>query len=85
MDERRQSSGNTQRDADGEDHVWRFRLDGDKAAAQESDPLVEMIRVYLADLLQIAFLTKDGRRIEADGFAFVAEPDVTHRIFPEKE
>jgi hypothetical protein len=68
-----------------EDYVWRFRLDAGPAPGAEEDPMVEMIRTFLAGFLQLGFLTKDGVRVDADGFAFVAKADTVHKIFPSKE
>jgi hypothetical protein len=66
-----------------EDFVWRFQL-GNTAPAAESDPMVEMIRSFLADFFQIGFLTRNGERVNADGFVFTANPNAVHKIFPSK-
>jgi len=73
--------------AQDEEHIWSFRLKANAALDPEAnpDPLVEMVRVFLADFLEIGFLTKDGARVDADGFAFVAEPGTLHEIFPSKD
>ena len=77
-------SGELKDNEKGEDHVWRFRLEAQGAPEAEADPMVELIRIFLADFLQIGFLTKNGVRVDADAFAFVAKPDALHKIFPDK-
>jgi hypothetical protein len=67
-----------------EDFVWRFQLSRNAAPAAELDPMVEMIRSFLADFFQIGFLTRNGERVNADGFVFTANPDAVHKIFPNK-
>jgi len=66
------------------DYVFRFRVNA--AAGEEavySDPLVELIRGQLADLLDAVVLTEQGRRVRVDGFRLLQEPDIQYRIFPQ--
>lgn len=72
------------KDGESEDYVWSFRLDGSGSPSVEPDPMVEMIRVFLADFLQIGSLTKNGVRMDADGFVFTADPETVHKIFSDK-
>lgn len=66
-----------------EDFVWRFRLEPPPPATANPDPLVEMLRAFLEDLLQIGFLTSGGERVRVDGFALSNEPRTVHPIFPD--
>jgi hypothetical protein len=66
-----------------EDFVFRFRLDqpaSDEAACD--DPLIELIRGQLADLLDAVILTHHGKRVRVDGFRLLQDPDTQHDIFP---
>jgi hypothetical protein len=73
------------KEENSEDYVWRFRLDGEATSGKVRDPMMEMVRGFLADFLQIGFLTKNGARVDADGFVFSANPDLIHKIFTEKK
>jgi hypothetical protein len=65
-----------------DEFVFRFRLD---AAAVEAgahpDPLVELVRGELADLLRCAVLTYRGKRVRVDGFQLLRDPETQHAIF----
>ena len=66
------------------DYVFRFPVNA--TAGEEavySDPLVELIRGQLADLLDAVVLTEQGRRVRVDGFRLLQEPDIQYRIFPQ--
>lgn len=68
---------------DEQDFVFRFPLDqpaSDEAAA--GDPLIELIRGQLADLLDAVILTDHGKRVRVDGFRLLQDPDTQHDIFP---
>jgi hypothetical protein len=77
-------SGELKDNEKGEGDAWRFRLDAEAASGAEADRMVELTRIFLADFLRIGFLSKNGVRVDADGFAFVPEPDALHKIFPDK-
>ncbi len=68
-----------------DEFVFRFRLDAPSAAERGAhpDPLVELIRGELADLLRCAVLTQHGRRVRVDGFRLLRDPDTHHAIFAE--
>jgi len=66
-----------------EDYVFRFRLEPaepDKHAYD--DPLLELIRGQLADLLDAVVLTYHGKRVRVDGFRLLQEPDAQYEIHP---
>ena len=70
----------------GDEYVFRFRLDpsaGDDRGPD--DPLLELVRGQIADLLRVVVLTYHGRRVMVDGFHFLKEPDTIHMLFPPKE
>ena len=68
-----------------DEFVFRFRLDAPGASEHGAhpDPLVELIRGELADLLRCAVLTYQGTRVRVDGFRLLREPDTQHAIFAE--
>jgi hypothetical protein len=65
-----------------QDFIWRFPLRADACTAADSDPLVEMMRAFLADLLDIGWFTREGRRVQVDGFALANDPERVFKIFP---
>ena len=70
----------------GDEYVFRFRLDPSAADDKGSDdPLLELVRGQIADLLRVVVLTYHGRRVMVDGFQFLKEPDTIHMLFPPKE
>lgn len=71
--------------AEGEEYVFRFRLDrAAPDAAGYDDPLLELIRGQLADLLDAVTLTDHGKRVRVDGFRLLQEPDTQYEIFPQR-
>ena len=69
------------------DFVWRFSLDEQPEDAVYEDPLVEMVRAFFADFLNMGHFTFEGRRVDVDGFAFTESPDTVYKVFsatPEK-
>ena len=70
--------------AEGE-YVFRFRLEppGPEEAGYD-DPLLEMIRGQLADLLDVVILTDHGERVRVDGFRLVQDPDTQLPIWPDR-
>lgn len=66
------------------EYVFRFRVE--PTAGNDvgyDDPLVELVRGQLADLLDTAILTADGRRVRVDGFRLLQDPDIQYEVFPE--
>lgn len=68
---------------DEEEYVFRFQVEtpADAESAYD-DPLVELIRGQLADLLDAVSLTHRGQRVAVDGFRLVQEPETQYEIFP---
>ena len=77
-------TGPEQPDSDG-DFVFRFPIGASEPNEQGyADPLLELIRGQLADLLQAVVLTDHGRRVRVDGFRLLRDPDTQYDIFPDK-
>jgi hypothetical protein len=64
-----------------EEYVWRFKLTQAPEDAHGSDALTEMVRRELEALLGCLVLTKGGAAVRVDGFRFLAEAEVNHRLF----
>jgi len=64
------------------DYVWRFPIQPEATSPVYDDPMVEMIRSFLADLLRLGCLTREGKRVDVDGFQFANDPKTVYRIFP---
>ena len=78
-------TGQEQPVSDG-DFVFRFPAGGSEADEHGyEDPLLELIRGQLADLLKAAVLTDHGRRVRVDGFRLLRDPDTQYDIFPDKQ
>jgi hypothetical protein len=70
---------------DEADFVFRFSLE--PLAAGEvgyDDPLLELIRGQLADLLDAVILTNHGERVRVDGFRLLQDPDTQWAIWPDR-
>ena len=69
----------------GDDYIFRFRIERNKANGEGyDDPLLELIRGQLADLLRVVVLTDHGRRVRVDGFRLLMDVDKQYPIFPQK-
>ncbi|MDI9585627.1 MAG: hypothetical protein QM473_15495, partial [Acidobacteriota bacterium] len=47
------------------------------------DPLLELVRGQLADLLDVIVLTLEGKPVMVDDFRLLSEPGTQYAIFPE--
>lgn len=68
------------------DFVFRFRLE--PIAQDETgydDPLLELVRGQLADLLDVVVFTYHGQPVLVDGFRLIAEPAEQYEVFPARE
>ena len=68
-----------------EDYVFRFPLEPEKLEAVYEDPLLELVRGLLADLLDCAVLTYHGQRVRVDGFCLLQDLNTEYKIFPDKD
>lgn len=67
------------------DYVFRFQLTPPSGQTVSGDPLTEMVRTFMADFLNMGFLTKNGERVVVDGFAFMKDPQQIYEVFPRVE
>jgi hypothetical protein len=63
------------------DYVWSFAVHAEAEAPLYEDPLVEMVRVFLEDFLNMGFFTCDGKKVRIDGFAFANNPQKLYAVF----
>jgi hypothetical protein len=68
-----------------EDYVFRFPLEPEKLETFYDDPLLELVRGLLADLLDCVILTYHGERVKVDGFRLLQDLDTQYEVFPKKE
>ena len=67
-----------------DDYIFRFKLNSDVSVENDKDPLIETIRSFLAEFLQMGFFTHNGKRVQVDGFSFLNEKENILAIFTEK-
>lgn len=67
-----------------EDYKFRYPLEPEKAGEQRvySDPLLELIRSQLEQLLNLIVLTHQGEDVKVDGFKPLNNQEQTYDIFP---
>jgi len=77
-------SGSGEESAEEEDYVFRFPLTAPAADEQGySDPLLELVRGQLADLLDAVVLTWRGEEVKVDGFRLMQDPETCYEIYPQ--
>ncbi len=70
-----------------DEFIWHYKIDYKPTEeALYDDPIVEMIRTEIQNLLQIVVLTKDGTRVQINGFKFhkalvTGKEDVEYKIW----
>ena len=62
------------------EYVFRYRLDGDHKPVY-SDPLVEMVREQLENILNIAIPVSGQREVKIDGFKLLRDRTRVYRVF----
>ncbi len=67
---------------DEEDYIFHFELNDDNKEQKLYDnPLIEMIRQQINNLLEIVVLTKDGVEIEIDGFKLICNKETNYPLY----
>lgn len=75
---------NSKSSIDDAEHIFRFELDNSTAQKSDIDPLVEMVRSFIADFLDIGCFTDKGKRVQVDGFFFTSDPERQHPVFGDR-
>lgn len=66
------------------DYVFRYRLDGKKESVYQ-DPLLEMIRAQLENVLKIIIPVEGQREVKIDGFKLLRERKTVYKLFPQEQ
>jgi len=67
------------------DFIFRFDLLAQREQPLYEEPIVEMVREQLNNLLNIVVLTSKGSEIKVDGFKFLNNLEVKYEIFNREE
>ncbi len=66
------------------DYVFRYKLDSNKTPVFR-DPLLEMIRAQLENILAVVIPVEGQREVKLDGFKLLRDRRTTHKIFPQEQ
>ena len=69
--------------AEDPDPVFRYPIEARRNSG-ERDPLREMIRRQIENLLDLLSLTHEGKEVKVDGFRLMNEREAIHPLFPMK-
>lgn len=72
---------NTKSSTDDAAYVFRFKLKESEATKASVDPLVEMVRSFVADFLDLGCFTHKGSRVQVDGFYFTNNPERRYPVY----
>jgi hypothetical protein len=61
------------------DFQFVFNL-AETTRSEVDDPLLEMIRVFLADIQNMGYLCRGDERVYVDGFVLNNDPKTVHRL-----
>ena len=64
--------------------IFRFDFRSNEHHPIYSDPLVEMVREQICNLLDFVIFTSENREVKVDGFKFLNDLTVTYRLFNKK-
>lgn len=65
------------------DYVFRYRLDGKKETVYQ-DPLLDMIRAQLENILNIIIPVEGQREVKIDGFKLLRDRKTVYKVFPQE-
>lgn len=66
------------------DYVFRYKLDSEKETVYQ-DPLLEMIRAQLENILSIIVLVEGQCELKIDGFKLLRDRKTVYKIFPQEQ
>lgn len=66
------------------DYVFRYKLDSNKTSVFK-DPLLEMIRAQLDNILNVVIPVEGQREVKIDGFKLLRDRRIIHKIFPQEQ
>ncbi|RLC70340.1 MAG: hypothetical protein DRI26_07345 [Chloroflexi bacterium] len=65
------------------DYVFRYKLDGKKETVYQ-DPLLDMIRAQLENILNIIIPVEGQREVKIDGFKLLRDRKTVYKVFPQE-
>ena len=65
-----------------DEYVFRYQLEPRAKEPLYRDPLVEMVRAQLENVLNIVILLNGNREAKVDGFKLLNDRKTTYKIFP---
>lgn len=66
------------------DYIFRYKLDGKKEPVYQ-DPLLEMIRAQMENILNIIIPLEGQREVKIDGFKLLQDRRTVYKIFPQEQ
>ena len=66
------------------DYIFRYKLDSSKIPVSK-DPLLEMIRAELENILNVVVPVEGQREVKIDGFKLLRDRRTIHKIFPQEQ
>lgn len=63
-----------------EEYVFRYKLDGVNRQIS-TDPLLDMIRSQLENILNVVVLVDGEREVRIDGFKLLRDRHTVHKVF----
>lgn len=78
---RREDPPGSQNAPEGQDFVWRFKLDEKPPTMLLDHPLDELLRVQWEELLKLCVPHFDGKPVKIDSFATMRDPKKLHPVF----
>lgn len=69
----------------GNDFIFRFTLPLSEQKPLYADPLTEMLRSQICNLLKVVTVTSGGREVPIDGFTLFNDPETVYPLFPKKD
>jgi len=66
------------------EYAFRYNLDTEKEGVYQ-DPLLEMIRAQLENILNIAIPVEGQREVKIDGFKLLRDHKRVYKIFPQEQ
>ena len=66
------------------DYVFRYRLDTDQVPGS-NDPVLEMIRTQLENILDVVVPVEGHREVKIDGFKLLRDRGTIYRLFSHEQ
>ncbi|WP_291321813.1 hypothetical protein [Desulfonatronospira sp.] len=67
------------------DFIFRFVLSSNEKQPLYSDPLIEMVREQICNLLNVVVMTSGNKEVNIDGFKLLNNLDCVYKLFDRKK